>query len=227
MAFARIDHGLDCERHTALQLEARARFAIMQNLRILVVHAADTVATIFTHHRVVPFFDERLNGVPDIAEPCARFHGFNTAPHCLEARLRQPLRVSRRFANEIHPAGVTVETIPDDSDVNVDDVTSLEPLVIRYAMTNHVIHGSADGLRKPAIIEVCRNRPLDLDDIVVADTVEFLRGHTGDDVLPDHVEYLCGQASGHAHLFLLFSTFYRDMHIGLLAEIGISADITP
>src|SRR5260370_41951286 len=122
-----------------------------------------------------------------------------------------------RLANEIPPAGVTVEPIPDNRDVNVDYGSSFESLVIGYSVTHHVIHGRADGLRKPTIVEVCRDGPLHLDDIVVAYAVELLGSHTGDDVLPDHVEYLCGQASGHAHLFLLFSSFYSDMHIGLWA----------
>src|ERR1700737_1868475 len=121
MAFACIHHGLDCERHTALQLEARARLAVVQNLRVLVIHAADAVAAILAYHRVVPLFDEGLNSVSDVAEPRAGFHSFDSAPHCLEAGFCQTLRMCRRLANEIHSAGITVETIPDDCDVDVDD----------------------------------------------------------------------------------------------------------
>src|SRR5882757_6772486 len=212
MAFACIDHGFDRERHTALQLETRARLAVVQNLRVFVIHATDAVAAILAHHRVVALLDEGLNGVSEIAEPCARFHGCDPAPHCLEARFCQSLRMRRWFADEIHAAGIAVETVPDNGDVNVDDVASLEPLVIRNTVTHHVIHRGADGLREPTIIKVCRNRFLHLHDIVVAEAVELVGGHAGDDVLPDHVEHLCGQASGHAHLFLLFSSFYRDMH---------------
>src|SRR3984893_15374512 len=134
MAFACIDHGFHRERHTALQLEARARLTVMQNLRVLVIHAADAVTAILAHYRVVPVFDEGLNGVANIAEPRARFHSFDSAPHCLETGFCQSLRMRRRFANEIHSAGVTVEPIPDNSDVNVDDVAGLEPLVVGDSM---------------------------------------------------------------------------------------------
>src|SRR5882724_13192757 len=212
MALARIDHRLDCERHSLLQLEPGTRLAVVQDLRVLVIHTADAVAAILAHDRVVALFDEGLNGVPDITEPGARFHRFDSAPHGFEAGLCQPLCVGRRFADEIHPAGIPVETIPDNGDVNVDDVASLEPFVIRYPVTHHVVHGRANGLGKTAVIQVCGNRSLHIDDVVVADAIEFLSSDAGYDVLADHVEHFCCQASGHAHFFLLFGGLYGHVH---------------
>src|SRR5882757_1664713 len=212
VTLAGIHHGLHRERHSALQLKARTGLAVVQNLGILVIHAADAVAAVFAHNRIIALFHERLNRVSDIAQPRARLHGFDSTPHRFETGFRQPLRMRRRLAGEIHPAGIAMESIANHSDIDVDDVAGLEPLVIRNSVTHHVIHGSTDRLRKPAVIEVRGNRALHIYNVVVADLIELFGGDTGHDVLANHVEHLRGQASGHAHFFLLFRGLYGHVH---------------
>ena len=52
------------------------------------------------------------------------------------------------LADEVHAAGVAVEAVLDDRDVDVDDVAGLQALVVRDAVADHVVDRGADGLRE-------------------------------------------------------------------------------
>src|SRR3982751_509720 len=122
----------------------------MQDLWILVIHLADTVAAVLADDREIAFLDEGLNRVTDVAEARAGTHLRNALPHGFPARFGEALGGRRRLADVIHAARVAVITIADHGDVDVDDVARLEDLLVRDAMANDVIHGRADGLRKAA-----------------------------------------------------------------------------
>ena len=64
---------------------------------------------------------------------------------------------------------------------------------------------------KPAVVDVRRDRLLDVHDVVETDAVQLLGGHAGLDVLPDHVQHLGREAAGDAHFFLLFRGLDGDM----------------
>ena len=99
-------------------------------------------------------------------------------------------------------------------DVDVHEVAGLQPLVIRNPVADHVIDRRANRLRKTTVVEVRGNRALHFHDVVVAKLVQLFRGHSGDDMLLDHVEHFGGQAAGDAHLFLFFGSLDRNVHSG-------------
>jgi hypothetical protein len=208
---AGVHHGLDGEGHAGLEFIAGAGFAIVQNLRILVVHAADAMAAVLAHHGEVAILDVGLDGVSDVAEVGAGLHLFDAAPHGFPARFGQPLRGQGGFTHVIHAAGVAMETIADHGDVDVQDVAGLQDLVVRNSMAHDMVHRGADGLRETSIVHVGGNRLLDLGDVLEAQPIEFLGGHAGFDVIPDHVENLGCQAAGDAHFFLLGRGLNRDV----------------
>ena len=109
---------------------------------------ADAVAAVLAHHGEVALLDELLDGVADVAEPRARAHLLDAAPHRLVAGLGEALGMQGRLADEVHAAGVAVEAVVDHGDVDVHDVAGLEHLVVRDAVADHVVHGGADGLRE-------------------------------------------------------------------------------
>ncbi len=88
---------------------------------------------------------------------------------------------------------------------------ALRRLSFGNAVADHVVHRGADGLGEPAIVDVGRDRLLDVDDVVVAEAVQLLGGHPGHDVRLDHVQHLGGQAAGDAHFLLLFGGFDGDV----------------
>ena len=59
-------------------------------------------------------------------------------------------------------------------------------------MTNHLVDGGADGLGKAMVIEWCRNSLLGINDIVVADSVQFTGTDAGLYGRRDHFQYFGG-----------------------------------
>ena len=175
------------------------------------VDAADSMAAVFAHHREALCLGQVLDCVADVAQMCARTHQFDRAPHGVLADLGQALAEHRRFTGEVHAAGIAVIAVLDDGDVNVEDVAALEATLIRNAVTDHMVHGSADRLRKTAVTDVRRHGPLHVDDVVVADAIELIGADAGDHVLADHVEHIGCQSAGNPQLLLLLGRFQGDL----------------
>src|SRR5450432_2815938 len=77
-----IDHWLDREDHSRLQLQSSARAAVMQHLRFLVELAVDAVVAELAHHREAVALGEALDGCADVAQVRATLDFTNAAPHC-------------------------------------------------------------------------------------------------------------------------------------------------
>ncbi|MNG01284.1 hypothetical protein D3C84_842560 [compost metagenome] len=106
----------------------------------------------------------------------------------------------------------------DHRHVDVEDVAILERLVIGDAMADHVVDRGADRLGEALVVERRGNGLLHVDDVVVADTVQFLGGHAGFDMLADHLQHFGGQAAGNAHLLDFGGRLDGDGHIGSQAQ---------
>ncbi len=212
MPFAGIDHGFHGKGHPLLQLQAGAGLPIVQDLRILVVDAADAMAAVLADHREIQGFDVFLDGVADVAQARPGLDRADAAPHGLEAHLGQALGRHRGLAHVVHAAGVAVEAVLDDGDIDIDDVAGFELAVVGDAVADHVVDRGADGLGKAPVIEVGRDGALDVDDVLIAQPVELLGGDARHHMGADHVEHLGGQPAGLAHLELLFWGLDGDMH---------------
>src|SRR5690606_4925139 len=146
-----IDHGLDGEDHSGLEFLARAGPAIVQNLRVLVELAADSVAAIFAHDRKTLLFGVFLDGVPDVAQRGAGAHLLDAQPHAFVGGFGEAARQDGRLAHVVHAAGIAEPAVLDDGDVDVHDVAVLEDLVAGNAVADDVVYRSADGSRKGRI----------------------------------------------------------------------------
>src|SRR5580704_13389517 len=74
MRLAEIDHRLDGEEHAGLQRHPFAGPPDVNDVRLVVEHAAETMAAEIAHHAHALRFDETLNGVADIAGGGAGFY---------------------------------------------------------------------------------------------------------------------------------------------------------
>ena len=207
-----IDHRFDGKGHARHELEPRPRFAVVQHLRILMIHAADAVSAVFAHHGEAVALRKGLDGVTDVAQVCARLDHLDTLPHGLVAGRGEAAGEHARGADQVHAAGVAVEALADHGHVDIDDVAALQALVARNAVADHVIDRGADGLREAPVVQVRRDGLELLDDEVVAALVELLGGHAGLHVGLDHVEHARRQAPGGAHFFLFFRGLDGDVH---------------
>ena len=150
---------------------------------------------------------ELRDRVADVADVGARPDRPDARIKALLGHFGQPPREHARLADQEHLAGVAVVAVLDDRDVDVHHVAGLQHLLGRRdAVADDVVDRRADRLRErrliaPAPVVERRRDAVDLvDDVGMADPVEFLGGDAGLDVLPDHLEDAGGQATRHAHL---------------------------
>jgi hypothetical protein len=211
VALASVDHRFDREHHAGSNLETRIGLAVVQNLRVFVIHAADAMATVLAHHRKPFGLGPTLDGMADVPEMSAWAHQFDGAPHRILADLGQALRQHRRLADEVHAAGIPVITLFDHRDIDVEDVPALEAALVRNAVTDHMIHRGADGLRKAAIADIGRNRLLHIHDVIVTELVELIGADPRRYVVADHVQHVRRQGAGNTQFLLLFSRFQCDL----------------
>jgi len=169
-----------------------------------VEHGADTVAAVFADHRVAVFLRVLLDHFADVTQSGAGTHQFDALVQAFLGNPAELFRPFRHFANQEHLAGVAVVAILDHGDIDIDDVTFLEWLVVGDAMADHMVDRRADGLGEALVVERGGDGLLYVDNIVVAQAIQFLGGDPGLDVFADHLQHFGGQAAGHAH-FLDFS----------------------
>ncbi|MCY1307270.1 hypothetical protein D9M70_571790 [compost metagenome] len=81
-----------------------------------------------------------------------------------------------------------------------------------------MVDRGADRLGEALVVERRRDRLLHVDDVVVADTVQFVGGDAGLDVFPDHFQHVGGQAAGDAHFFDFLGRLDGDGHGGSRAR---------
>src|SRR5690606_29373176 len=156
-----------------------------------------------------------LDRVADIAQGGAGLHRADAAPHRLERGLHQAPGHHRRRAGEVHAAGGAVPAGLDHGHVDIDDVTVLQDLGgTGDAVADHVVDRDAGGLGIAAVADVGGDGALHVDDVVVADAVQFLGAHARLHVRGDHLQHLGGQAAGDAHLLDFFGGLEVHGHGG-------------
>ena len=80
---------------------------------------------VFAHDReVLRPRRSRWIACADVAEVRAGAHLADAAPHRFVRDVDEALRVRRDLADGVHAAGVAVEAVLDDRDVDVDDVAA-------------------------------------------------------------------------------------------------------
>src|SRR5215471_4591660 len=140
----RVDHWLDREDHSRLQLEAGTWAAIVDDLRLFVELTADAVAAEFADDREMMALGELLDRVTNVAEMRAFLDGTNPSPHRFEGDLDETPCLNRRGADIEHPARVAVPAVLDHRDVDVDDVAGTELLVAGDPVADDMIDRRAD-----------------------------------------------------------------------------------
>src|SRR5690606_8354699 len=111
---------------------------------------------------------------------------FDAQPHAFVGGVDQATRQYGRFANLEHAAGVAKPAVLDDGDIDIHDVAVLQHLLARNAVTDHVVHGRADGGGEGRVTRRC-----------VAYRGRFCVQHIGDVVHADTIELTCGDPGPH------------------------------
>jgi hypothetical protein len=212
ISFAGVDHGFDGEGHTGLKGYPGAGCTIVQDLRVFMEAATDPVTAVLLHHRVTVRLDELLDRMPDVAQVGAWSDQFDPLPHGLLGDIDQALAQNRGIPNKKHLAGITVKTVLDHRDVDVDDVAVLKNLIPWDPVADLMVDRGADRFRETPIVQWGRDGLLHVDDVSVADAIQFFGTHAGPDMIADHLEHVRGQPTGNPHFLDLVGGLYDDGH---------------
>ena len=228
MAFALVDHGLDGENHAGFEFQALAFAAVVQDLRFAVEGAADAVAAKFLYDGVACVFGNLLAGIADVAQGRAGFDGGDARHHGFVGDVNQALGDGGDFADGKHAAGVAVEAVFFDGQVDVDDVAFFEGFVVGDAVADDVVDGCAAGfgVGRVAVVQRGGIAALNVDVIIVNEFVDFVGGDAGFDELADVVEGFGDEAAQFAHFFDFFGGVDDDCHGFVCVLIGMAVIIT-
>ena len=84
-------------------------------------------------------FGVALDDVTDISQLCTRFNRSDTASHAFVGNDRQSPGNQRSFTDEEDFAGIAMEAILDDGDIDIQHITIFQSAIPRDAMTNLMI----------------------------------------------------------------------------------------
>ena len=173
----------------------------MKYLGFFMKNAPDAMSAILPHDRIIMGFGVLLNNVPDIAECNA---GLDDVDCLIQTFLRdfdEAFCMLGYFADAEHFAGVAMETIFYDGDIDIYGVTCLEGLTIAgNAVTNNVVYRGADRFRKAIIIQWSWDGLLYIDDIVVADLIQLACANSRLHVWTYHFQDFGCQLARYPHL---------------------------
>src|SRR3954454_16286512 len=142
--------------------------------------------------------DETLYRVSDIAGSGSGLHGSDPAHHGLVSHLDQPFRFAGDRAHRIHPAGIAVPALDNESDVDVDDVAVLQQPVSGHAVADHVVDRGAGGI-PIATIHQCRRVGAAAERKLPHEIVDPGGRNSRLDDIGEFIEALRHQCAGFAH----------------------------
>ena len=176
-------------------------------------NAPDAMAAIFPHDRIIMGFTMLLNDVAYIAECNARFDDVDCLVQAFLRDLDESLRVFGHFADAEHFAGVAMETIFYDGDIDVYGVASLQDFAIAgNTVADNVVYRGADGFRKAIVIQWGRDGLLHIDDVVVTDFIQLASANSRLNVRANHFQDFGSQFSGYSHFYNVVGCFNMNRH---------------
>src|SRR5579864_2955390 len=178
---ADVDHRLDGEDHSGLELGAGAGTSSMHHLGAVVEQASDAVTAKVTNDTVPVRLGMALNRVCDIAQMIAGLRLLDAECQTFIGDVDKLARFQTHIANQVHPARVSVPAIEDRSDVDVDDVALLEWAIAGDSVADDMIDRDAAALGIAAIAKR-RWHSAALERQPIDDLVERLGRNSGNDM---------------------------------------------
>lgn len=119
-----------------------------------------------------------LDRLADVAERSIGSDSFDAEPYALFGCTDESTIFLAHIADEESCIGVTMHSVEEARDVEVDDVPILENRRVRNAMTDHLIERRAHTLGIPVVIQRTRVRTV-LDDQFVDEDIDVVGGDSG------------------------------------------------
>src|SRR5690606_30180381 len=144
------------EDHARTHFRTFIPLAIVEDVGSVVEDPTDTVAAEIAHNGTTLALGIGLDGSADRADAGAGLHLGNAAQEAFIGDLKQTLGRALELADGVHAAGVPVPAVHHIGDVNIDDVTFAQWLVVRDAVTDHMVDRGAGRFSVAAIVERSR-----------------------------------------------------------------------
>ena len=175
-------------------------------------YLADTVTAILAHNAAIILLCMALDRVTYVPQTDTGFNHFDAYFHAFVSNLADALSLHGCFSHHEHATGITMIAILDHGYVDIDDIAIFQRLLRGNTVADHVIHRSADGARKPTVVQRGRHYLLFVHHKLVANVVQCLGGNPGLDMGFDHAQYIRREAARDAHFFDFFGCFDRYTH---------------
>ena len=125
----------------------------MQNVGIRVKYLADAVSAKIPHGGVAEGGHVILDHAADFLVIDTGFHDLTRRDPAIVRGLQQLLGVFVDLPSDEHLAAVAVVSVQVHGDVEVDDITILQPSIIGDSVTDHLVNARAAAFGEPVIIE--------------------------------------------------------------------------
>ena len=147
--------------------------SVMYDLWVLMKLGANAMARKVSYDAETFTLGNGCNGLTDGIDGGANSGGFDGLHHALIGCLDQSNTERVRLANKHGFTAIAVDTVNEDGDITIDNVTIGKWTVIRDTMTDHLIDGRTNRFRKVMIIE-WTGIGAQLNAHLVGDPVEFV-----------------------------------------------------
>ncbi|CAJ5663438.1 Uncharacterised protein [Burkholderia pseudomallei] len=147
-----IDHGLDGEDHPWLQLLARARTAVVQDLRLIMKHGADSVSAVFTRNAITVRLCVFLDYVTNVSDERARTYLSDFEPHALVRYLNESSHENRAQTYDEHAARISKMAVLDNRKVNVEGCVVQSAVRLHKGYLHHARSRSAATYSTPRLL---------------------------------------------------------------------------
>ena len=162
---------------------------------LLVEIAADSVALELTHNLVALISGKKIDGSSDVDDSTEGLDGVDADPHGIERGLDEALGIWCDSADQKSFGRVTVPAINNGREIDVDDVSITQQVIVRDAVANYLVDAGANRIRV-AVVAQAGGRVAMLDRAVVSQLVDLKSGDAWPDMRSEIVHQFGVESAG-------------------------------
>lgn len=167
----------------------------VRNTWLLMEIAADSVALEFADDLEALISGKPIDGSADVNDSAEGLDGMDADPHGIKCGLHESLGLWRYLTDQKRLGRVAVPTIDDRREIDVDDVSLAQQVVVRDAVTNDFVDAGTNCVRV-AVVTQAGGRVAMFERVVVGQLVDLEGGYTGSDVRPEVVHEFRVESAG-------------------------------
>lgn len=153
----------------------------VRDTRFLMKIAADSVPLEFANHLKALIPSKTVDGSANIDDSAKRLDGTDADPHRIERNLHESLGIWRDLADQKRFGRIAVPPIDDRGEIDVDDVSLAQDVVIRDSVANNLVDAGANRVWVAVVTQTGRRMAV-LNRVVVSELVDLSCRDAGPDM---------------------------------------------